>query len=214
MIAVALLTCDRLAFTQATVRSFVAHNDLSRFLLLHGDDASTDPAVPATPRAYGFETVVRSTERQGWLPMRIRLFEEAERRGAEWVLFLENDVETVREFPWALFDFVRSKRQFYCLRLYGEFKARDRQEPSFTYHKQNRAAPVRWMRLKYAPEKSQACRIHWSAQPSVTQIGPLLDLHRHGMESGALTARVVDNVTYHIGGALRTRDLDRTEVPA
>lgn len=210
MIAVCLLTCDRRRYTETTLRTFATQNDLSRFTLLHADDASTDPVVPALARAQGFETVVQSSCRHGWLPMRTRLFEQAQARGAEWVLFLENDIEWARPFPWALFDFVRAKAQFYCLRLHGEFKARDRQEPSFVYNKLDRAKPVKWLRLKYAPEPAQACWIHWSAQPSVTRIGPLLDLHRYGMESSDLTARVVENVTYHIG-VERTA---RLEVPA
>lgn len=206
MVAVCLLTCDRRTYTETTLRTFAAMNDLTRFKLLHADDASTDPMVPALATVYGFHTVARSSERAGWLSMRTRLFEAAKRRGATWVLFLENDVEWVRPFPWETFHYVASKPQFYCLRLYGEFKDRYRQEPSFIYNKVDRARPVRWKRLKFAPEPVQATWIHWSAQPSVTKIGPLLDLHQYGMESSDLTARVRENVTYHIG-VQRTREL-------
>jgi hypothetical protein len=213
VIAVCLLTCDRRAYTETTLRTFSEQNDASRFMLLHADDASEDPGVPALARAYGFSTVVTSTQREGWLPVRIRLFEQAQQRGADWVLFLENDQEWARPFPWALFDYIQERQQFYCLRLYGEFKARDRQEPSFVYSKLDRSKPVSWKRLKYAPEPAQACRIHWSAQPSVTRIEPLLKLHRNRLESDDLTARVKENVTYHIG-VERTARVDTVEVTA
>lgn len=202
MIAVCLLTAGRLAYTATTLATFAAQNREHRFgLLLHADDASPDPAVPALPVVYGFETVYRSARRQGWLAMRQRLFAAAEAKGATWVLFLENDIEWARPFPWALFEYVASKPDIYCLRLQGAFKGKNQTDPCMTYHKADRSRPVRWMRLKYAPETAQVGRIHWSAQPAVTRIGELLDLHQYGMEAHALTARVVENVTYHIGVA-------------
>lgn len=200
MIAVCLLTAGRLDYTAMTLATFARQNVDHRFgLLLHADDASADPAVPALPMVYGFETVYRSTRRQGWLEMRRKLFAAAEARGATWVLFLENDIEWARPFPWPLFDYVASKPDIYCLRLQGAFKGKDQTDPCMTYHKADRRKPVRWMRLKFAPERAQVGRIHWSAQPSVTRIGELLDLHTYGMEAHALTARVVENVTYHVG---------------
>lgn len=207
MIAVCLLTCERLAYTAVTLRSFAAFNDTSRFMLLHGDDASTDPAVRALPRTFGFTTVFQTEARIGWLAMRTRLFQVAARRGARWVLFLENDIEWVRAFPWALFEFVNRHSQLYCLRLQGKFKGKNETEPCMIYDKRDRRKPVRWGRLKYAPEPAQVGYIHWSAQPSVTRIHELLNLHEYGMESPDRTVRVVENVTYHIG-ATRTRELE------
>jgi hypothetical protein len=67
--------------------------------------------------------------------------------------------------------------------------------------------------LKYAPEPTQVGFIHWSAQPSITRTMPLLDQHRHGMESGDLTARVLQNVTSHIG-AKRTAPMPVQQVAA
>lgn len=198
-VAVCLLTCDRRDYTATTLASFAQHNDLSRFAaLLHADDASDDMAVASMPGRYGFRCISRPSTRCGWLPMRRLLFAEAAKQ-AEWVLFLENDIEWARAFPWPLFEFIASKRQFYCLRLQGAFKDREQQQPFMVHHKANRTSPVRWMRLKHAPEKAQATRIHWSAQPAVTRVPELLDHHLFGMEAGALTARVVENVTYHIG---------------
>lgn len=210
MIAVCLLTCDRLGYTETTVRTFQQWNADAPFLLLHGDDASADPRVPAAAQARGFETIVQSTRRQGWLAMRLCLFEAARRRGAEWVLFLENDIEWARAFPWALFEYVRKAADIYCLRLYGAFKDRAQLDPCMVHHKADRRKPVKWKPLKKSPEPAQIGWIHWAAQPSVTRIGPLLDLHRYGMETKSRTARVVNNVTYHIG-VERTAPI---EVPA
>lgn len=200
MIAVCLLTCDRFDYTATTLESFARFNDLKPFRLLHADDASTDERVPALAQAYGFRTVAQSTGRRvGWLKMRVHLFEAAARQ-ADWILFLENDIEWVRAFPSALFDYVTRQPNIYCLRLYGQFKDAARLDPCMEFHKQSsRTHPVKWKRLKHAPEPCEAGYIHWSAQPSVTRAAALLDLHRHGMESGDLTARVVENVTAHIG---------------
>lgn len=208
MIAVALLTCDRYAYTETTLRTFAAHNDLSRFHLLHADDASTDPRVPELAWAHGFRTVAQSRVRKGWLAMRLALFEASAKR-ADWVLFLENDIEWLRAFPWPLFDYVSRQPNIYCLRLYGEFKDRHGEDRCLAFHKHGpRTHPVKWRPLKYAPEPAEAGCIHWGAQPSVTRAAPLLDLHRYGMECGDLTARVLDNVTAHIG---IERTVPRTE---
>lgn len=199
MIAVALLTCDRFEYTARTLRSFAALNEPSRFTLLHADDASTDARVPALATAHGFRTVAQATRRRGWLAMRLALFEAAARE-ADWILFLENDVEWVRAFPWALFDYVRRQSNIYCLRLYGRFKDAAGLDRCLEFHKRGpRLQPVKWKRLKHAPEPTEVGLIHWGAQPSVTRAAALLDLHRYGMESADLTARVAANVTVHIG---------------
>lgn len=199
MIALCLLTCDRYAYTRRTLETWAAMNDASRFTLLHGDDASSDGRVPDLARAYGFKTVVAQTRRRGWLVTRTALFEQAAKRKAAWVLFLENDIEWARPFPWALFDYLRKRSSVSCLRLYGAFKDRARRDPCLPFHKQSREQPVKWKPIKFAPERAEVGRIHWSAQPSVTRTQDLLDLHHYGMESPDLTARVVENVTYHIG---------------
>lgn len=212
MIAVALLTCDRFDYTERTLRSFAAHNDRSRFRLLHADDASTDTRVPALAHTYGFQTVAQSTVRRGWLAMRLALFQAAEAaRDVEWILLLENDIEWLRPFPWALFDYVRKLPNIYCLRLYGEFKDAARTERCLDTHKRYGHRRVKWRTLKYAPEPTQVGLIHWSAQPSVTRTAPLLEQHRYGMESPDLTARVLQNVTSHIG-AQRTAPMPIPQV--
>jgi hypothetical protein len=206
VIAVCLLTSDRYDYTAFTLRTFAAMNDLSQFALFHADDGSVDGRVPALATSYGFRTLVHSSKRRGWLHTRLHLFRAVAKTKAQWVLFLENDVEWVRAFPWPLFDLIRRYADIYCLRLQGVYKGRNGTDPCMTYHKDDRRKPVKWKAVKQAPEPAQVGQIHWSAQPSVTRIRPLLELHEYGMQSPDRTVRVLNNVTYHIG-ARRTEEL-------
>lgn len=197
-IAVALMTCNRADLTARTVESFVAFNDPRQFVLLHADDASDDPRAREIAREAGFETVVQTPKRMGVRVTRTALIEVATAR-APWVLMLENDILSLRTFPWRLFEHVVKTPQVYCLRLYGRYKDADRLEPCLTTHKRRGHSPVEWRPFKYAPEKSQIGKIHWSAQPSVTRSRELLSLHLTGKEPGYFTARVKKNVMAHIG---------------
>lgn len=197
MIAVALLTCDRYDYTAQTLSSFARFNDLSKFVLLHADDASTDPRIVPLAQSYGFQTVVQHSIRRGWLRTRSYLLRHAAKR-AQWTLNLENDIETVREFPWPLFKFIAQRHDISSLRLYGRFKDRDRLDACLTRSKVDQK-PVRWRALKHAPEKSQIGLIHWSAQPSVTRSSEVLDHHLYGSPICGWTVRVKKNVCFHIG---------------
>jgi hypothetical protein len=215
-IAVCLLTCNRDAYTEKTVQTFAQFNaGDDRFVLLHGDDASDTPVNAQLAGDYGFTTVMQSTARRGWLPSRIELFRQAARY-AQWVLLLENDIETLRPFPWKTFDVVWKQRDVTSFRLYGRFKDRQKTELCLATHKRNGHTPVNWRPWRFAPEPCQIGRIHWSAQPCVTRLNDLLDLHRHGHEPHGLTVRVKKNVMAHFGTerttmpgleGIRTKDL-------
>ena len=197
MIAVALLTCDRFDYTARTVESFIQHNDPSRFTLLHADDASTDTRVVGFVQAHGFKTVVRHKTRRGWLRTRTKLLAHAA-KAAPWVLYLENDIETARPFPWRLFRFVARRHDISSLRLYGAYKDRDRLDACLTRSKVD-GIEVNWRPFRDAPEKAQIGLIHWSAQPSVTRSQEALDHHVYGSPLSGWTVRPKKNVTYHIG---------------
>lgn len=197
MIAIALLTCDRYDYTLRTLSSLVEHNDLSRFALFHADDASEDPRIVPLAQSYGFQTVVQNPERRGWLRTRTALLRQAA-RDSTWILNLENDIESVRPFPWALFRFVRKNRYISSLRLYGRFKDRDKRQACLTRHKRT-GMEVDWRPLRNAPEMSQIGYIHWSAQPAVTRSSDIVALHRYGMEPSGYTVRVKKNAMVHIG---------------
>ncbi len=200
MIALCLQTCDRYELTERTLETFAAHNDLSKFRLLHADDASTDTEqMRALTMRYGFRTVFQTHERLGCTMVRWGLISAAVRRGAEWILLLENDIETLRPFPWSLFNHVAKNQEIVCLRLYGRFKDAARTDPCLTTHKHRGHSPVMWRPLKGAPEASQIGEIHWSAQPAVTRAQALLDHHRTGADPEGWTVRVKKNVMAHIG---------------
>jgi hypothetical protein len=199
-IAVCLLTCGREAYTRKTLETFTAHNGGDpRFLLLHADDASETTENRQLAEAHGFTTVVQSTQRRGWKIVRLRLFEQAA-KDAAWILFLENDIESLRPFPWALFDAVRrDDADISCLRLYGRFKDSAKTDKCLETHKRRGHIPVRWRPWRDAPEPSQVGTIHWSSQPSVTRAQELISLHRRGTEPSGLTVRVKKNVMAHFG---------------
>jgi SAM-dependent methyltransferase len=213
------LTCGRLAYTRRTLESFTAQNPdaRERFMLLHADDASDDPAILAVARAHGFETVVSHGVRRGARALRAAVVAVAARRGADWVLLLENDWEWARPFPWPLFDHLCATRpDVYCLRLFGTHKGRDRQWPCATVHLGRARRAVRWAPLAGAPEPADVATIHWGAPPMVTRIAeagqlctpptvgdPASSSDRAAIQASgrltALVARVRENVVYHIG---------------
>jgi hypothetical protein len=218
-IGVVLTTCGRLDYTQRTLETFAAHNDLSAFSLFHGDDASLEPEMIPLVGFYGFETLVRVTDRDLAIPerfdgqrghwLRWEVLRRLARRGLDWVLVLENDIESVRPFPWPLFRYVAQNPAVYCLRLYGAFKDAAKREPCKNVHQWKTVDwPVRWKPMKRAPEPAEIGQIHWSAQPAVTRFADLWALYsrERRRELTLKTARVVDNVMVHIGTA-RTRDL-------
>jgi GT2 family glycosyltransferase len=198
VIAVALLTCDRAEYTARTLKTFAEHNDLSRFVLLHADDGSEDTRNNDLAQSYGFTTVVDHPKRRGWLVTRTRLLRRAAKR-APWIFNLENDIETVREFPWRLFEYAAKDYSISCVRLYGRWKDRARLDACLTRHKAT-GEPVEWRPFRGAPESSQIGRVHWSAQPSVTRSDDLVSHHRiSGPPLGGFTVRPKKNVTFHIG---------------
>lgn len=200
VMAVLLQTCDRLDYTRRTLDTFTRHNAGTPWLLLHGDDASADPsAMRDLAAAYGFETVVASTgTRRGITATRAALIAAAAKRGAEWCLMLENDIETLRPFPWALFEFVQRQADVYCLRLFGRFKDAQKTVPCKTTHSWERNTPVQWRALRKAPEKAQIGRIHWTPLSSVTRVQDAKALHV-GIRPQDYTVRVKKNVMGHFG---------------
>lgn len=199
-IAVVLQTCGRYAYTEQTVRTFSQYNDRTKFLLLHGDDASDQPRqMSQIVGDFGFQTIVQHHSRRGWLPLRRELIKHAARK-ADWIMVLENDIASLRPFPWDLFRFVAKIEWLYSLRLYGKFKGLAETFPCLTTHQWLSHSPVKWKALKGAPEPAEMARIHWSAQPCVTRAGELVALHEaYRRELKLKIARVTTNVMAHIG---------------
>jgi hypothetical protein len=123
--------------------------------------------------------------------------------GAEWMLLLENDWETVRPFPWQVFEAVKTK--VWAIRLYGQYKARDKQRPVSAHHQGRNKADPGWQ----AYDGYEIGEIHWGNPPSVSRVKDVVWLHEGASserdairKSGRISdrvARVTDNVVYHIG---------------
>lgn len=197
-IAVGLLTCGREHLTSRTVETFLAHNDPGRFILLHADDASPTLENQRVAQAAGFETVYTCATRQGQMAALWALVRAAERRGAEWVLWLENDIEWVAEFPWRALSYGPE-----CVRLYGDRKARSGPRAPSGRFLMGTKDPIVWHELGDGLERGEA---HWAGQPSATRMHVMAGLADRAASvkqmslAGPLdTVRVVENVCWHIG---------------
>lgn len=201
-VAVGLLTCGREHLTRRTVETFLAHNDPSRFILLHADDASPTLENQRIAQA-GFDTVYTCATRQGQMAALWALVRAAERRGAEWYLHLENDQEWVAEFPWHALTYGPE-----CVRLFGERKARSGPRAMAGKFLMGTKDPIIWHPLGDGLERGEA---HWPAQTCATRMHVMTGLCdgassvKQMMLAGSLdTVRVTENVTWHIGDSEQT----------
>ena len=202
MIAVCLLTADRLELTRRTLESFRAHHGAGKeFLLLHADDASQDlEDVLELTRSFGFLNVYQAPERRGQIPALLAMWGHAHALGANRILHLENDQEFVAPIPVAM------TSPQYSTRLYGEFKGRAGPRARTGDLILGTDRPIAWETLNdrwdYAPEA------HWGGQPSITWAETLLrgisrpEVRTMKDLSKALilaTVRPRENITWHIG---------------
>ncbi|MGE0366947.1 MAG: hypothetical protein AB7Q00_14565 [Phycisphaerales bacterium] len=220
-LAVCLITADRYDYTKLTVDSFMDHNvrHIPNLMLLHADDASSDMRVRECARKAGFELACGTKfgkPRRGGQRMRHDVIDFAAQRGASHVLVLENDWESVRQLPMETIEGVFTNHDYvYCMRLYGRYKELDengvgrRACGKTHYGKGKNTYDPKWMPLNGYSEDIEVGDIHWGAPPSVTHINAAVMLH-DGTRSESdirkkcammteLTARVVNNVFYHIG---------------
>lgn len=213
MIDVVLLSCDRLEYTRRTLASFLSHNAAPElaavFRLWHCDDASTDERVRATATKAGFSPLVYTDARVGVTEMIRRTARKLEHAGAQWMLLLENDWETVRPFPLETWREAVRHYDVWSMRLYGAFKERDQQRPAGTRHRGRSGADPKWHRCGGATEAYDVGHIHWGNPPAVSRVDLVAWLHKKAkrekeaiVKSGEITnpvARVVENVVFHIG---------------
>lgn len=216
MINVVLLSCDRAEYTAATIESFLRHNRDQvgeRIQLWHCDDASTDTSNRKMAHAARFTPLFYSTKRVGVTEMVRRAARMLEHHGAEWMLLLENDWQTVRPIPWAVFDACRARGDVWALRLYGRFKERGEQLPAGARHRGRGGADPNWQEAEADGEPFEVGDIHWGNPPSIARVAQVAWLHKAASRekdaiarSGLITdkvARVKSNVVFHIG-ATRT----------
>lgn len=208
-IALTLLTCDRTAYTRRTLETLAAHNDLSRFELIHGDDASYEAEGRALANAAGFRTAVQNRKKRlGVARMTELLFEAALGVGAGLILNLQNDWESVRPIPVdEILCILEERRDVYCVRLYGQWKSTTGRCGIHHGGREPRRV-VEWRPLQ-GHEGYEIGDIHWGHPPAVTRVTQALQLVRGARaesvsraRSGAikdLTVRTSQNVFMHIG---------------
>ena len=215
-IAVCLITCDRPELTARTLETFTRHNTGVDFMKLQADDASKTAENIKLGKKHGFELAVSKpagAERMGNHDTRRRIILAARKRGAKYVLILENDWISVRPVPLEAAAEVFQNPAIYAFRLFGVNK-----ELSPDGLPCRRSTPVHrgkdnkcpgWKPLVGFSEPLEVGDIHWGTPPTITRIGEVVWLHEGTRkeseirtkcgEIDMLTARVVDNVVWHIG---------------
>jgi len=100
MIAVCLLTCDRPELTAIAAESFDRHHRRRQMLRLHCDCGSghTEENV-SIAKAHGFTTLIAPDERIGQMATLKVFLEAVTKANCQWLLWLENDWETVAPLP-------------------------------------------------------------------------------------------------------------------
>lgn len=201
-IAVGLLTCNRTELTERTLASFSALHPAGTFhALLHFDDASDTRGNRHLAYDYGFTTVNRSLpERQGQMSGLRALVSAAERAGADWFLFLENDWEWERPFPrWAI-----GRDTLPVVRLYGAAKAKT--GPRAPTGRTNMATgrEIVWYRT-HDPALEFTDAAHWAGPPSISRMLVMREVVKHASVKAASkalsypTLRVGENCVWHLG---------------
>lgn len=210
-IAIILLTCGRVDYTRRTLDTLAAHNPqlCSQAMLLHGDDRSPLDQHQANcelARAAGFKTVLQPSLQYGVARMTELLVQEAAQHGADLVLNLQNDWESVRPLPLDDIAQLMQNAGVYTVRLYGRDKSPGR--PAGIHHGGREPRRV----VAWSPAAVAGWElgdIHWGHPPAVTRIERAIELtymsrseSQSRWRSGkihALTARPVESVMSHIG---------------
>lgn len=203
-VAIGLQTCGREDHTRLTLDTLTHYNPTlrDRFILLHADDGSETEENQRLASEAGFRTCFAPHERMGQIAGLRRLLAEADRLGAEWFLYLENDWESVLPIPDLTGILTVGELSFDCLRLYGATKARaGRRAPTGRTNMVTGQA-IEWRPLAGGFEFSPSC--HWAGPPSVTWLPVLKRFSDRAASAKEVsksltmpTLRVVENIFYH-----------------
>jgi len=211
-VAIALLTCGRADYTRQTLESLAKFNDLERFTLIHGDDYSKDGRQEneELADAYGFETrLPADVKKRGNAAMTHLLFKEAEKAGADLVLYLQNDWESQEPIDMEVVQRFYDDDRLYCMRLFGKYKAQGEHQKCLRRHVGKDSLWPAWEPWSgaYGWEMGD---IHWGHPPSITRMKEAMFL-TEGVNGGSessrksgqlsrLTIRPIDgNIMSHIG---------------
>ena len=214
MIAVCLLTCGREHLTERTVETFAAHNKGRQDLVrLHADCSSGTPTLIGDYNTNvilandgGFGTIHAPAERVPQMVSFRQLIEEAALRGAEFVLWLENDWESVAPIPEL--DWLRNFRDLDSIvtwRMFGARKMRENGPRAMAgEHRIGTKDKVDW---RETPGSGWEFGLtHWAAGGSIATLAHLKSqIHRWRLKdvitakNDLRTMRPVKNLMFHIG---------------
>lgn len=213
-IAVAILTCDRLDLTKRTVKSFLKHNNGNDFEIFYGDDASKDSVIHQFMKKQGIPCLMKHKKRVGCSPSSEELINLTWIISkAPYVLYLQNDFESVRPIPLNIVQRVFDDHfRVGWIRLYGLNKNDTIPGGNLTDPK-NKFKPgspmVKWKKFKVANEELEIGDAQWSYHPAIHRSKVLRELTKGAarerdvgiaaVKSGFLTARFMKNITNHIG---------------
>lgn len=211
MIAVCLLTCGREELTWRTVKSFLKYNVLgggrTDLALLHADAGGPSPFEFGANNdlRYMFETISCPRDRVPQMTSFRELIGEAAVRGAEFVLWLENDWESVAPIPTLEFLRTTAKEGIITWRLFGVRKGRgDGPRAWAGQHRIGTNEKIDWQPSKFSGWEFGLA--HWGAGGTIATLAYLeSQLHRPRLKD-VITARVelpsarpTENIMWHIG---------------
>lgn len=210
-IATCLMTCDRSDLTARVVQSMIEPGELyvGHSILAHGDDASSSFKNHSIAHEAGFKTIAQSMQRVGCFEMRKRLITETVKLySPTHVLLWENDWECVRPIPW------RSMQKAldddtWQFRLYGAHKQEDNTRPCGAFHAGKNKKDPGWVPFISAGVQCERGDIHWGTPPALCRTEELMyllgksnsdkEMWERSGDLSSLTARVVENVVWHVG---------------
>ncbi len=125
-IAACLLTCNRPELTEITASSFIRLNPgRTDIELLHADGGSDTSENAEIAQRYGFRSLINPTARIRHMET-VRIFIREVALRADWMLWLENDWESVEPLPDQGFFRRATEQKVETIRLFGTHKMRDR----------------------------------------------------------------------------------------
>lgn len=203
MLAVCLLTCDRPELTARTVESFAVHNaGRADLCLLHADGGSQMCENVDLAAAHGFHTLVAplATERIGQMET-LRIFlAEVTRQQIGWVVWLENDWESVVAMPSTAF---LDDADIETARLFGRLKFRDGKRAPAGRLRIGTTEPIVWQTDRPGWERGRA---HWGAGGTIVRTSVLQrQAHQSRLkdvilaENNLVSLRPVENIMWSIG---------------
>lgn len=214
-IHIAVTACHRPHLTRRTVASLAKHNDLSEFFCWYGIDGNHHPDEINVLDAAGFTRLVLNDRRYGPADLTGKLLAQVAIHASEddYVLLLQNDWLCVRPIPVKAIRALLDWPNVGCFRLYGQYKERNdagaRHECNPRHAGLEGMPVVEWLAHNVAGEDIEIGCIHWGHPPAVTKLPLAVRLTRNAQSErtsvnrsgreGFLTARVTENVFWHIG---------------